>query len=102
ALLRLRALGPELDGEHALEGGAREAAVAEEMRAAGGDQRAAPGDPARERVERALRDAGARHILEDDDVIVREVPDAGGEAGGRRHLDVHAALAERERHHRLR
>ena len=102
ALLRLRALGPELDGEHALESGAREAAVAEEMRAAGGDQRAAPGDPAGERVERALRDAGTGHVLEDDDVIVREASDAGGEAGGRRHLDLHAALRERKRHHRLR
>src|SRR5207247_8616198 len=84
------ALGLELDGEHALEGGAREAAGTEEMRAAGGDQRPAPGDPARERIERALRDAGAGHVLEDDEVILREVPDAGREAGGRRHLRVPA------------
>ena len=95
-LARLRLGGARLErhGQHARERALGEAGIAEQPFPPGRDQRAAAGDVHPQPLERLVAEARARHVVEHDGVIVRELAQAGGE--GRRRHDVDVGAPARE------
>ena len=100
ALRRLGALGRELDREDPRERAANVPRVAEEMPPAGGDERAASGDPAGDGGKRRVVELRSCHAVEHDGVVVAQRGRVRRETGRGDRLDLEAAARECRRHRR--
>ena len=95
AFLRLGGLREQLDGQRGRQWAVGPGRVAEQMRAAGDDERAATRHPLSQLGQGARRDRSARHVVQHDDLAAGQPRDAGGKGGGRETLHLHAAFRQR-------